>query len=68
MRARAGDAQSGVERGYHVGATRRGAARTTGIHAQLARRMQPAAAFVDEAGAEVAAALQRGLRAGQATG
>ena len=68
VRARAGDAQSGVELGYLVGATRRGAARTTGIHAQLARRMQTAAAFVEEAGAEVAAALQRGLRAGQATG
>ena len=68
IRAKRGDARAGLALGYLVGAARRGAARTTGIQAQLARRMERAAAFVDEGGPAVAAALQQGLRAGQATG
>jgi hypothetical protein len=67
-RAKAGDAQAGLALGYLVGAARRGAARTTGLQTQLARRMESAAAFVDEGGPAVAAALERGLRAGRATG
>jgi hypothetical protein len=67
-RARGGDPRAGVALGYLVGAARRGAARTPGLQAQLARRMESAAAFVDEGGAAVAAALGRGLRAGRATG
>jgi hypothetical protein len=67
-RARGGDARAGLALGYLVGAARRGAARTPGLQAQLARRMESAAAFVDEGGPAVAAALQRGLRAGRATG
>jgi hypothetical protein len=68
VRARRGDARAGVALGYLVGATRRGAARTPGLQAQLARRMESAAAFVDEGGTAVTAALERGLRAGRTTG
>src|SRR4051812_24004657 len=68
VRARGGDARAGLALGYLVGAARRGAARTPGLQAQLARRMASAAAFVDEGGPEVATALERGLRAGRATG
>jgi hypothetical protein len=68
VRAQDGDAGAGLALGYLVGAARRGAARTPGLHAQLARRMESAAAFVDEGGPAVAAALERGLRAGRATG
>jgi hypothetical protein len=67
-RAKDGDARAGLALGYLVGAARRGAARTTGIQSQLARRMESAAAFVDDGGPAVAAALERGLRAGRATG
>jgi F0F1-type ATP synthase membrane subunit c/vacuolar-type H+-ATPase subunit K len=68
VRARGGDAKAGVALGYLVGAARRGAARTPGLQAQLARRMESAAAFVDEGGPAVAAAIERGRRAGRATG
>jgi hypothetical protein len=68
LRARRGDARAGVALGYLVGAARRGAARTPGIQAQLARRMESAAAFVGEGGPEVSAALARGMRAGRSTG
>jgi len=67
-RAKGGDARAGLALGYLVGAARRGAARTTGIQSQLARRMESAAAFVDQGGPAVGAALDRGLRAGRATG
>jgi F0F1-type ATP synthase membrane subunit c/vacuolar-type H+-ATPase subunit K len=68
VRATRGDAGAGLALGYLVGAARRGAARTPGLQAQLARRMESAAAFVDEGGPAVAAALERGMRAGRATG
>jgi hypothetical protein len=68
VRARRGDERAAVALGYLVGAARRGAARTPGLQAQLARRMEAAAAFVDEGGPAVAAAIQRGMRAGRATG
>jgi hypothetical protein len=68
VRAKRGDARAGVALGYLVGAARRGAARTPGLHAQLARRLESAAAFVGQGGPAVAAALERGLRAGRATG
>jgi hypothetical protein len=66
VRAERGDARAALALGYLVGAARRGAARTSGIHAQLLRRIERAAAYVDDAAA--AAALRRGLRAGEATG
>jgi hypothetical protein len=67
-RARRGDARSAMALGYLVGATRRGAAHTAGIHAELRRHIESSAAFVDGGGPEVARALARGLRAGEATG
>jgi integrase len=66
--ARAGDALAALRLGYLVGATRKGAKRTAGIHAELQRRIERAAAHLDEAGARVAAAVARGVRAGEATG
>jgi|SRR4051812_27109253 len=67
-RARRGDARAAVGLGYLVGAARRGSAHTAGIHAELRRRVESAAAFLDEAGAGVVRALRRGVRAGEATG
>jgi hypothetical protein len=67
-RARSGDARAAAALGYLVGATRRGAARTTGIQEQLKRRVEQAAAFLADGGPGVAAALARGMRAGEATG
>jgi hypothetical protein len=66
--ARAGDADAALRLGYLVGAARRGARRTAGIHAELQRHIERAAAVLDDAGAGVAAALARGQRAGEATG
>ena len=66
--ARAGDADAAVRLGYLVGAARRGARRTAGIHAELQRHIERAAAVLDGAGARVASALAHGQRAGEATG
>jgi hypothetical protein len=66
--AKRGDAGAALRLGYLVGATRRGAARTAGIHAELQRRIERAAAFLDAAGPRVTAAVSRGRRAGEATG
>jgi hypothetical protein len=66
--AAAGDAGAAVRLGYLVGATRRGARRTAGIHAELQRRIERAAAHLDDAGGAVTAAVARGVRAGEATG
>jgi hypothetical protein len=68
-RARRGDAAAALDLGYLVGAARRGAARTNGIHAELAHRVESSARVLADSGrANLAAALQRGLRAGQTTG
>jgi hypothetical protein len=67
-RAQHGDARAALALGYLVGAARRGAARTAGIQAELQRRVERAAAFLDEGGPAVAAAVRRGMRAGEATG
>jgi hypothetical protein len=66
--AKRGDATAALRLGYLVGAARRGAARTAGIHAELQRRIERAAAFLDAAGPRVVAALERGRRAGEASG
>jgi hypothetical protein len=66
--ARAGDAQAALRLGYLVGATRRGAKRTAGIHAELERHIERAAAVLEGSGARIAAALADGQRAGEATG
>ena len=57
--ARAGDADAALRLGYLVGAARRGAAHTAGIHAELQRHIERAAAVLDDAGAPIAAALAR---------
>ena len=68
-RAQRGDTGAAVALGYLVGAARRGAARTNGIHAELAHRVESAARVLADSGAPaVSHALERGLRAGQATG
>jgi hypothetical protein len=66
--AKRGDATAALRLGYLVGAARRGAARTAGIHAELQRRIERTAAFLDAGGPRVAAALARGRRAGEASG
>jgi hypothetical protein len=66
--AKRGDATAALRLGYLVGAARRGAARTAGIHAELQRRIERTAAFLDAAGPHVVAALARGRRAGEASG
>ncbi len=66
--ARTGDADAALRLGYLVGATRRGAARTAGIHAELQRHIERSAAVLDGTGARIAAALADGQRAGEATG
>ena len=70
-RAQSGDAEAAVGLGYLVGAARRGAAHTNGIHAELQHRMESAARPLSEEAAgspTVTRALARGLRAGEATG
>src|SRR4051794_29085111 len=70
-RAQRGDAQAALGLGYLVGAARRGAAHTSGIHAELQHRMESAARpLSEEAGRSptITRALARGLRAGEATG
>jgi hypothetical protein len=67
-RAQGGDERAAVGLGYLVGATRRGAGRTSGIHAELRRRVEQAAAYLHEGGPAVMAAMRRGLRAGRASG
>jgi hypothetical protein len=66
--ARAGDADAALRLGYLVGAARRGARHTAGIHAELQRHIERAAAVLDGAGARIAGALVHGQRAGEATG
>jgi hypothetical protein len=70
-RAQRGDAQAALGLGYLVGAARRGAAHTNGIHAELQHRMESAARPLSEEAAgspTITRALARGLRAGEATG
>jgi hypothetical protein len=66
--AKRGDTTAALRLGYLVGAARRGAAHTAGIHAELQRRIERTAAFLDAGGPRVAAALARGRRAGEASG
>ena len=66
--ARTGDAGAALRLGYLVGAARRGAQRTAGIHAELQRHIERAAAVLDGTGARIGAALAEGQRAGEATG
>jgi hypothetical protein len=67
-RAQDGDLAAATALGYLVGAARRGAAHTAGVHAELQRRLERSAAFLEEDGPRASVALRRGLRAGRATG
>jgi len=66
--ARSGDADAALRLGYLVGAARRGAAHTAGIHAELQRHIERSAAVLDGTSARIGAALAEGQRAGEATG
>jgi hypothetical protein len=61
-----GDPAAALQLGYLVGATRRGAARTNGIHLELARRLERSGASI-ETGPSLRA-LDRGLAAGERSG
>ena len=67
-RAQRGDPQAAIGLGYLVGAARRGAKKTAGIHAELQRRVESSARGLVDRGGQEATALERGLRAGEATG
>jgi hypothetical protein len=62
-----GDERAALQLGYLVGAARKGAARSSGVGAELVRRLERSA---DLAGAPQSAvtAVQRGLAAGEARG
>ena len=62
-----GDAEAALQLGYLVGAARRGSETTSAYSSELVRRLERSAS-VDEGGPEVAAALQRGLAAGERQG
>jgi hypothetical protein len=64
--ARSDDAA--LQMGYLVGATRKGAAHTNGIQAELVRRIEQATLLDDAAPASREAAFRRGLAAGRARG
>lgn len=64
-RARAGGAGAALQLGYLIGATRRGAAKTNGIMAELQRRVELVGSRL---GQSQQPALQRGRTAGEATG
>jgi hypothetical protein len=59
------DPNAAIALGYLIGATRLGAAKTNGIHAELVRRVEQAARTVSDTRA---AALAQGVRAGEARG
>jgi hypothetical protein len=62
------DPRAALQLGYLVGAARRGAERTNGIHAELVRRLEQTAAALDDVSSATSAALERGLKAGHASG
>jgi hypothetical protein len=59
--------RAAIRLGYLIGATRRGAERTNGIHAELVRRLEQSVG-VDGPPAARRAAFERGLAAGARTG
>lgn len=54
-----------LQLGYLIGAVRRGASRTNGVHAELVRHLE---ATATSTGAALQAATRRGIAAGEATG
>lgn len=67
-RAEDGDERAALELGYLVAAARRGAGDNVGVQEELARRLERSTAFPADPPPDVAAALERGLRAGAARG
>lgn len=57
-----------IELGYLIGAVRRGAAATNGVSLELAHRLESTVRRMGGEAPAAAAALQRGLRAGERTG
>jgi len=64
--ARTRDERSAFRLGYLVGAVRRGAATTNGVHLELVRRLESTVTFDDDPA--LLAAAGRGARAGEAGG
>jgi hypothetical protein len=64
VQARAGDADAARALGFFSAAVSRGAARSSGISSELARRVQTAGVDVRERSPAVARALDEGLAAG----
>ena len=62
------DPDAALRLGYLAGAVRAGAAAGSGQSAQLARRVEQVAVLEQDAGGAAAAALRRGVRAGQSSG
>jgi hypothetical protein len=60
-----GDAASAGRLGFLVGAVRRGAARTNGVHAELVRKLEGTITYEDPA---LVRAARRGIAAGEARG
>lgn len=67
-KARAGDNKAAEQLGYLIGATRRGAAKTNGVMAELQRRIELVGGRVQERVPAQRAALDSGRIEGQAKG
>jgi hypothetical protein len=66
-RAEARDTEAALRLGFLVGAARRGGAQTSGLNAELVRRLERSAA-IDETAPAVDDAIGRGVRAGEERG
>jgi hypothetical protein len=62
------DESAAVQLGYLVGATRLGARHTNGVMAELQRRIELVGGRLQDESPTLAAAVQRGVAAGEATG
>lgn len=68
LRAAEGDRRAAVQLGYLVGAAERAARDTSGIHTELAYRLERSAAAVTDAPGGAETDLRRGIAAGSALG
>jgi hypothetical protein len=66
--ALAGDERAALQLGYLIGATRRGAEETSGLGAELVRRVERSGAAADAVGPRHGAAVRRGMAAGAGRG
>jgi hypothetical protein len=62
------DPRKATQLGYLIGAARRGSAHTNGVSLELERRLESTVRRAGPSTAAAAAALRRGLRAGERTG